>query len=89
MENVIQSIRLKRFKGVVDKEIKFSELTPNKLCIVVGSNGTGKSSFAHSFSYLGKEKFIPEGSDIYKNNGSSFSFGTGSGRAPASFRFLF
>ena len=72
MNNVIKSIALKKFKGIADREIKFSELTPNKLCVIVGSNGSGKSSFAHAFTYLNKEKFIPEGADVFKINGVSY-----------------
>jgi predicted ATPase len=44
----IESIRLKNFKAFKDVEIRYIP----KLCVLVGANGTGKSSFFSIFGFL-------------------------------------
>lgn len=71
MDNLIKSFKLEKFKGFTKKELKFNNLLPNKLNIVVASNGSGKTTFANALSCLNKDKFIPEKIDAFKVNKES------------------
>ncbi len=64
MENQILKITIKNIKGTQNKSIKFDCLIPNKINIIVGRNGSGKSTFVKALSYL-NGKFQLEDEDIY------------------------
>ena len=67
MENQILKITIKNIKGTKNKSIKFDCLIPNKINIVVGRNGSGKSTFVKALSYL-NGKFQLEDEDIYDDD---------------------
>lgn len=51
----IRSIRIKNVRGLGDQTIQL-DMIPNKPSILVAPNGSGKSSFAFAFQWLGKLK---------------------------------
>lgn len=67
MENQILEITIKNIKGTQNKSIKFDCLIPNKINIVVGRNGSGKSTFVKALSYL-NGKFQLKDEDIYDDD---------------------
>ena len=55
---LLQSIELQNFRHFINEKIDFSTDPERNVTLIIGENGTGKTTFAQAFSGVSMEKLI-------------------------------
>ena len=63
----IKTIYINNVRGIGEKKIEL-DMIPNKPSLLIAPNGSGKSSFALAFQWLGRGKMKLNPDDAYNGN---------------------